>query len=281
MGNSVVTIITRTTNPLMPPTEINRMTTPRPNSILNPPHKGPPIYYRGPDLSEGPKPTVLFFALSAHSSLYEDPFNQPVLAWIDQGIRVFSWDLPHHGPGLNHHEAMHHWAEDFSHNPLFVADFIDICIHHVQYLIDQGHVEPDSLTVAGLSRGGFIATHLAAQDNRIATVLGFAPMTQAPHVEEFQHIAPANQEAVSLIHLVDRLTHTRLRFYIGNHDKRVSTNACYAFIHALTEKVYTSGVRSPAVELIIYPSIGFKGHGTPPAIFQAGAEWLKAQLNNL
>lgn len=257
------------------------MTSPLPNSILTPPHKGPPIYYRGPALSEGPRPAVLFFALSAHSSLYEAPFNQPVLAWIDQNIRVFSWDLPHHGPGLNHHEAMHRWAKDLAQSSSFISDFIDTCAHHVRYLIDQHYVEPASLAVAGLSRGGFIATHLAAQDNRIATILGFAPMTQAPHTEDCHTLAPQNIEAVNLIHLIDRLTHVRLRFYIGNRDKRVSTDACYAFIRALTEKMYAGGMRSPAVELTIYPSIGFKGHGTPPAIFQAGAEWLKAQLNNV
>jgi esterase FrsA len=226
----------------------------------------------------GVRPSVIFFALSAYMSLFEDPFNQAVLLLSQQGIRVFSWDLPFHGEGQDPHKAMHHWAHEFIHHPSFIADFLDLCQNNIDYLIGQGLIDSQQLVVAGLSRGGFIATHLAARDSRIKTVLGFAPLTQLNPLEELKPFAAKSLDHLSLSALVDRLIHIRLRFYIGNHDTRVGTDTCFSFIHTLTGTAFSQGVRSPAVELMIYPSVGYKGHGTPPSIFHDGAEWMKRQL---
>ena len=82
------------------------------------------------------------------------------------------------------------------------------------------------------------------------------------------------KEKQALIHLVEQLVGKNLFFFIGNRDKRVGTRECYQFIEALTEASYAHGLRSPPVQLKIYPSIGHKGHGTPPEIFRAGSTWL-------
>jgi esterase FrsA len=250
---------------------------PSPNPPLLP-LQGSPIYYQGPDLNQRPKPTVLFFALSAYMSLYVDPFNQAVLRLSQQGIRVFSWDLPFHSIDQDPNEAMRQWVDEFARNPAFVSDFIALCQENISYLIEEGYVDPQQLAVAGLSRGGFIATHLAAQDKRIQTVLGFAPLTQPQPLEERERSASDHFENYALSSWVDELVHTRLRFYMGNRDTRVSTDACYHFIRLLTEAAFAKGIRSPQVELILYPSIGYKGHGTPPEIFYDGADWVKRQL---
>lgn len=247
------------------------------NAPLIPLH-GSPIYYQGPDLEAGLKPAVIFFALSAQMSLFVDPFNQPVLYLAQEDVRVFSWDLPFHGKEQDPQDAMRQWAQEFARNPRFVEEFMDICQENVHYLIEQGWINPQALAIAGLSRGGFMATHLAARDSRFKTVLGFAPLTQPQPLEEMHSHSIDSLERISLISLVDQLVHTQLRFYIGNRDTRVSTEACYQFIRALTEAAFTQGIRSPQVELIVYPSIGYKGHGTPPSIFEEGAEWIKRQL---
>lgn len=249
------------------------------HSPLLPPH-GSPIYYHGSPLQQGVQPAVLYFALSAQMSLFEEPFSQPALHLTQQGIRVFSWDLPFHGPGQDPHEAMHHWAHEFIHHPSFIFDFLDLCQKNIDYLIDQELINPQKLAVMGLSRGGFIATHLAAYDSRIKTVLGFAPLTQPEPLEELQSFAATSFDKIALTSLVDRLIHTRLRFYIGNHDIRVGTDACYSFVRSLSEAAFNQGVRSPTVELIIYPSIGHKGHGSPPSIFYDGAQWMTSLLKN-
>lgn len=247
------------------------------NAPLIPLH-GSPIYYQGPDLEAGLRPAVIFFALSAQMSLGVDPFNQPVLRLAQQGVRVFSWDLPFHGKDQDPHDAMRHWAQEFQHNPRFVDEFIEVCQENVNYLIEQRWINSQALAVAGLSRGGFMATHLAARDSRFKTVLGFAPLTHPRPLEEMKSHATDSLERILLTSLVDQLVHTKLRFYIGNHDTRVSTDACYQFIRTLTDAAFAKGIRSPHVELMIYPSIGYKGHGTPPSIFEEGADWIKRQL---
>jgi esterase FrsA len=102
---------------------------PLPNPLI--PQHGSPIYYQGPDLPHGPLPAVIFFALSAQMSLFENPFNQPVIRLSQQGVRVFSWDLPFHGPGLDPQDAIRQWAHEFIHSPSFIFDFLDLCQHNV------------------------------------------------------------------------------------------------------------------------------------------------------
>lgn len=241
---------------------------------------GTSIYFQGPGLETGIQPAVLYFALSAHMSLFVDPFNQPVLHLSHQGIRVFSWDLPFHEADQDPNEALLKWGREFSKRPSFISDFISLCQENIHFLIQQGLVNIHSLAVAGLSRGGFIATHLAARDPRIKTVVGFAPLT---HPQPFQETKSHSEflASISLAALVNHLVHTHLLFFIGNRDMRVGTDACYHFIRALTEAAFAQGVRSPKVELIIYPSIGHKGHGTPSVIFHQGADWIKQQLCTL
>ena len=126
--------------------------------------------------------------------------------------------------------------------------------------------------MAGLSRGGFVAALLAAHDTRIQSILGFAPLTQLP--------SSNHQSTLTLFPYVHLLIQKSLRFYIGNHDERVSTEQCFTFIKTLADHAYEQRIRPPAVELIIYPSIGHKGHGTPLTIFEQGAQWIQSQLLN-
>lgn len=239
------------------------------------------IHFIGPSLEEGIKPTIIYFALSAEMTLCQDPFNQPALEWAKQGIRVFSWDLPFHGSHLDPHEAMLRWAAEFAKNPLFLVNFMQICIDNLSFLQDLNLIGTQRLAVAGLSRGGFIATHLAAKFKAIKWVLGFAPLTEPDAPEDFQSSESAqNYRSVALTQLVDQLSDVHVRFYIGNQDSRVKTDACYNFIKHLADHSFIKGMRSPLTELILYPSIGHKGHGTPPEIFQDGAIWLKNQLLN-
>jgi dienelactone hydrolase len=252
---------------------------PLPPNLLIPGH-GTPIYFHGPELEKGALPSVFFFALSARITLFESPFNQIAVHLSQQGIRVFSWDLPFHGEGLDPHEGIRLWAHEFVHHADFIFDFLDVCQYNIDYLQERGLINAHSLGIAGLSRGGFIATHLAARDSRFKAILGFAPLTHPHTLEELKSLSPASFEKVSLISIAENLAHARLRFYIGNRDMRVGTESCFKFIHTLTEAAFNQGVRNPAVELIIYPSIGNKGHGTPPSIFHDGAEWMKQQLLN-
>lgn len=237
------------------------------------------VYHRGPPLSNGPLPSVFYFSLSGHESLDLDPFNQPAVILSGQGIRVFSLTLPGHDGDFPHQHAIKEWGNILASGKSIVDDFVGICIRALEFLVAQGYADPHSIAAAGLSRGAYIATQFAAKDERVGTILGFAPLTRLETIKDFK--VEADPELLSkhaLENLIPELLKKKLRFYIGNYDTLVGTPHCFSFIHALSEAAYQHNRRFPPVELIIYPSIGHKGHGTPPEIFTAGSEWLAKSL---
>lgn len=238
-----------------------------------------PIYHQGPSFSLGKLPAFIYFALSGKDSLELDPFNQPAAFLQGFPIRVFSFTLPGHGPDKKNSAAIGEWAKDFSNGENPIYDFIQKAKKNIELLDQLNLIDCEKLAVGGLSRGGFIAAHLAAAEPRIQTLLGFAPMIALELSEEFQKY-PIGENVLqqSLENLIPKLIGRSLRFYIGNRDILVHTDACYKFIRHLTEASHVSGIRSPEVELIITPSIGAKGHGTAPHIFLQGVNWLKEKL---
>lgn len=229
------------------------------------------IFHYGPSRESGPLPALFYFALSGEESLKLDPYNQPVLYFGSPNCRVFSFSLPGHGPGYNNLTAMQMWAQGLGDHPHFFEEFFNEVLQNIHYLIREGWIEADKIAVAGLSRGGFIATHLAARDPLLKTVVGFAPLTKLSVLEEFRE---TSNHPLDLIHLAESLAGKSIRFYIGNRDIRVGTRACMECILAYTEASYQKGQRSPTVELIVNASIGHKGHGTAPHVFEDGANWL-------
>lgn len=233
-----------------------------------------PIHMRGPSEDHGPLPAFIYFALSGEESLHLDPFNQPIQFLENLPLRCYSFTLPFHGSGYDNNQAMERWAAEFTHHPLFLEEFLKNCLDNIQYLISQGWIDPNKIAVGGLSRGGFAATHLAAKEPLIQTIVGFAPLTKLMSLEELKIADPS----WDLSHLIPKLIDKKIRFYMGNRDLRVNTRACFDFIYQLANEAYHQGYRSPPVELILSPSVGFKGHGTLPPIFKAGADWISQQL---
>ncbi len=221
----------------------------------------------GPPLETGPLPAVFYFALSANDSLYTDPFNQPALFLQSNQVRIFSVTLPAHDL-LPPTEALSSWAKK--------VDSIEIFISEVAAYIHE-LLQNNTLTkvgVMGLSRGVFIAAHVAAKVPQIGHLLGFAPLTGLSHLEEF---AGMNVEHWNLTHLSKHLYNRRIRCYIGNHDTRVGTQNCFEWIVSLAKTAYHHGIRSAPLELVISPSIGRFGHGTSPETFRQGTSWLRTE----
>ncbi len=232
----------------------------------------PLICYTGPDYDKGALPALIYFALSKEESLSLDPYNQPVQFLQGEKIRVFSFTLPFHGPEFDKKDAMLFLAKALQKNADFFYSFLKECSDEINRLIEEKIIDKNHISIAGLSRGVFFAVHLSAINVHINKVLGFAPLTSLEHLDEFH--SSFNYKTFDLNSLCDKLIHKHLRFYIGNHDSRVSTEKCFDFTHNLTNKAYEMGVRSPNVELIIGKSVGHKGHGTLPHVFQDGINWL-------
>lgn len=234
------------------------------------------LYYLGPDLKEGPLPAFFYFSLSGKDSLCLDPFNQPVAALKDSPLRCFSMTLPMHENPNNYHAAVDQWAEEYQKGHDILSDFLLKVTAALDYLQENNALLDNRIAAGGLSRGGFIATHLAARDKRINTVIGFAPMTKLSTRQGFETIS--SQYSLDLLNVVPELIDIPLKYYIGNRDVLVGTENCFEFIHALSNESYEKGKRSPPVELSIVPSIGFKGHGTSQEVFLEGAHWIKKNL---
>lgn len=222
------------------------------------------LYHSGPALDHGPLPSFFYFALSGPDSLTLDPFNQPVQFLDGKMIRVFSMTLPGHEANLPAAGATALWASDIN----SIDRFLDQAQRAVEFAIREKFVDPNKMATAGLSRGGFIAAHLAAREERFRFLLGFAPLTRLGKLKEF---AGHKDTGLDLIHLAAALSDRHVRLYIGNDDTRVGTRDCFDFATALVEKKKT---RVSQVELFITPSIGQMGHGTSPEIFQQGANWI-------
>ncbi len=235
--------------------------------------------FLGPDLDEGPLPALFYFALSEQESLNLDPYNQPALHLRSSDLRIFSFTLPDHGPDLNPVEAIGKWAERFAKGEDPLTPFFEKSARSIEKLIAQNLVVKERIALMGLSRGGFVAGHIATFLPFVSAYLAFAPLTKLSEAKEFASLKNREQiKRFDLEHLVPRLAHIPTRFYIGNRDLRVSTRNCFHLIDLLANESFNQGNRSPPIELIISPSIGQLGHGTPKEIFHAGAEWVAGKL---
>jgi len=215
--------------------------------------------YIGPNFDEGLKAAVFYFALSAHDSLFLDPFNQPALELQKSGLRVFSFTLPGHDT-LPKETALECWT------PALLTTFVDEVCSTIQELHQKQLIT--KCAVMGLSRGVFIAAHVAAKLSMLETLLGFAPLTNLSYVPGWD-----------LPSLSEKLYSKTIRCYIGNRDVRTGTEKTFSWLLKLADLAFAKGIRTAPIELIISPSIGRDGHGTSPENFRAGAQWLAKVLS--
>ncbi len=250
------------------------------SSLKQPLFKTPiPLFYTGPDLAEPDLPCIIYLALSAEESLLTDPFNQPVSFLQNKyPVRVFSVNLPFHGNGLLATQAMNKWAEEMSSGSDVLANFLDDLETSLRILFD--HLgSPSKVAIMGLSRGGFLASHIAARFSEISTLLTYAPLTRLDECVEFKNLKELpSVEALDIDKLTSKLLHKTIKTYIGNRDLRVGTDRCYTWIRNLTNAAFDHNIRSPHIELVLKPSIGHLGHGTSKETFEEGALWIAHKL---
>ncbi len=226
----------------------------------------------GPSLDKGPLSTLFYFALSAHENFSIDPYNQIVKYFKTDHVRILTLDLPGHGKGLASEKALTLWAKKMAEGEDILTPFFEKVKKGIDELCEDNLIERGKLGVIGLSRGAFIACHIAAICPQIEYILGFAPLTSLSYAREFKSkdVCSFNLETLFLF-----LYRKKIRFYIGNQDTRVGTDHCFNWIYQLAKFAKQHHIYSPPFELIMSPSIGYLGHGTPPYIFKAGATWIK------
>ncbi len=237
------------------------------------------LYHSGPSLDSGEMPALFYFALSGPDSLCTDPFNQPVQFLRGRQIRIFSLTLPAHENKLSPDDALRVWAEEMTRGEDPLGRFLDAAQLAVEYAVRQKLADPKRIAVGGLSRGGLLATLLAARAEEIQTVVGFAPLVRLNLAKEFH--AMAHHPIVASYDLsreAFKLASKRLRYYIGNCDTRVNTRACFDCVQEMVNAAQEQQIRSPQIEMIMSPSVGRMGHGTPPEVFKKGSQWIAETL---
>lgn len=211
-----------------------------------------PFYYVGEEKSPF---TVLYLSLSAEDSLLTSPFCHPVNMLVAEGVKVLSVTLPDHEGNAKPQNIQELWSSKWD----IIATFIEKTVLEIQKL-------PFPINaVMGLSRGAFIGSYLAAQIPSITHILGFAPMTSLLH-----HL--------SILSLKEDLATKTIRFFIGHNDTRVHTSEVVTVIKGLIDEALRQKIVFPPIDLVMKPSVGFKGHGTLDPVFNEGVSWL---LNNL
>ena len=232
---------------------------------------GTTLYYTGPSLDEGPLPAFWYFSLAGDESLCLDPFNQVVAFLQGEGVRCFSLTLPFHSEGFDKRVALNHWAEEIASGGRAIHDFLDTATRAIEEMAPA----ITSLATGGLSRGALVALHLAARLPQITHLVGFAPVTSLAATQHFSPIidSPHIHDLLLEPH-IPTLTRCHIRFYIGNRDIAVDTEACFAFAQQIVAAAYDQGKRSAQVDFMMRPSIGHRGHGTPTEVFHEASRWL-------
>lgn len=227
----------------------------------------------GPPAEAGALPAFCYFALNGYDSLHLDPYNQPVQALKELPIRAFSWDIPFHNRATDPVDSLKRWNGEFAHGNDFITPFVEESAQKIEALIAEGLIDPHRICLSGLSRGGFIALHLAKRLPQVKYVVVFAPLTD---LHSFVGENPFPGEIHRRLNLIESLApflHKKIRIYIGNLDERVNTDAAYRFVRALAKKAHAERMRHFEYEMYVTPSIGHLGHGTTKEIFTQGALW--------
>lgn len=223
--------------------------------------------FAGPDLSEGPRPAVVYLALTAKQSLQTDPFNQYVVDTLElcPHARVFAPTLPMHSENLIKNERVfHQWRQVYAQAGDVVSPFLRRTIATLAHLVASGLVSDGQLHIAGLSRGGLLAGLLATDASftlDVASLTMFAPVTALSNLSEFsqlQEFSPraAHKIQIASLHrpdVVQSLVSIPVNVYVGNVDTRVNTHSVVNFALQLATLAATSGIRAPPHSLVMYP----------------------------
>ena len=239
------------------------------------------IYVSEPEGVTGCLPGLFYFAASGKNTLTQEPFCQPVEFINRYKIRVYSLDLPFHKVNDDTSLAIPKWIQAWNQDSNFFTLFLNECEMAINHLIHLGLLDINTIAVAGLSRGGFVAHQLAAKLSLIHTVVTFAPLTSFQVFIDDKNVDLLQNEKILKFesnHLVDLLSQKSIRLFIGNKDDRVNTDKCYEFFRLLVDSAIKKGIKSPPISLEINPSVGHKGHGTLPFVFEKGMNWLANQL---
>jgi len=237
---------------------------------------------------KSPAPTLLVFGGDRSGTLVSEDVNRIGQLLSAEGYLSVSLDIPCHGDDVRPGEeaGLTAWRDRIVKGDDLIGPFTASVSRVLDHLIAEQYTDPQRIAISGTSRGGFCALHAAATDDRIRSVLAFAPVTHLPVLREFEG-ARDNPAVLKLstIHLADKLASKSIWITIGNDDVRVGTTECIDMARALVERARGKAVPIP-IELHILGSIDHRLHARAAPQYRQfnsphdeAALWLSAMLS--
>ncbi|MCY2964710.1 MAG: alpha/beta fold hydrolase [Planctomycetota bacterium] len=228
---------------------------------------------KGDKLAKNPL-LLLNFSTDRTTSLTAEIYAQPAKAFLANGHRVASFDLPAHGErvdargsGIDGMCAQFIAGDDpFAR---FAADGSAV----IDALIQSGDAVADRIVVCGVSRAGYCGLRLAAADKRVCGVAALAPVTDWRQLREFAAVKERDDVAkLALDHFADALAGRPVYMAIGNRDERVGTDCCTRFALKLFEAEERKKQPESKIRFLVVDDS--KGHALDLKWRDAGSEFL-------
>ncbi|MDA0833908.1 MAG: prolyl oligopeptidase family serine peptidase [Planctomycetota bacterium] len=239
------------------------------------------------DKPDAPAPTLFVFGGDMHSALVGVDVNHIGRRLIPHGYLCVSLDVPCHGSDVRPGETpggLVGWKDRIVNGENLVKSFTNNVSSVLDYLIKEKFSDPEHVAISGTSRGGFMAFHAGAADERVKQVIAFAPVTNLGALTEFKGTETDERvQAHSTIHLADKLVGKPLWIVIGNDDNRVSTDDCLATGREIIKQ--SKGKLNPVpVEIRLVGTTDHRLHAVPTPQFgqlcaphEEAAKWLLLQ----
>jgi dienelactone hydrolase len=233
------------------------------------------------EVAAGPAPTLVLLANTIEGTLGDAYYRQAggVLgaAGVDPRFLCVSIDLPCHGLELRKGEPaeLAGWRHRLEHGADPIADVARRLAAVLDHLVATGRTDASRIAVAGTSRGGFMALHVAARDPRLTCVVAYAPVIDLAALREF-----AGAESLPAVRAADlhgaagTLAGRPVWMAIGADDRRVDTRRAVSFAAAVRAATVAAGC-SDRLTLIVDPET--TGHTTPAGAAERSAAWILEQ----
>jgi dienelactone hydrolase len=232
------------------------------------------------DKPAAPAATLFVIALDLDRTLRDPSFNRVGHILRQQGFLCVALDAPCHGKDTRHPDgnALAEWRQRLERGDDIVAAFTPRCVKVLDHLVAEGYTDPGRVAVAGTSRGGFLAIHLAAAEPRVRCVAAFAPVTELLALSEFAGMKDdARAKALDVANFADKLAGRPIWICIGNSDQRVGTDRAIAFSRKVVEASIARG-KPAAIETHVTTSAG---HSVHPTAHAEAAAWIAGAIERV
>ncbi len=231
------------------------------------------------DKSATPAPTLFVFSGTIEETLGDPYFRQSGNILAEEGYLCVSVDLACHGRQRRADEpsGLGGWRFRAERDGDFVGETVSRLKRVLDHLIDTGRADTRKIAACGTSRGGFVALHFAARDDRVKCVAAFAPVTDLEVLREFNGLAEHPRvSSLAVSRQADKLAGRPVWLIIGDQDRRVGTDNTISLARRITSASLERKIPSQ-VELHVMPEP--RGHTTPKGAAERAAGWIARQLD--